>query len=180
MATPTGGRACSSALPCRLAPSPDKRADMHASEAAHRSRGMHAARVRQTGAAAAPQLIPHAACPNPAGEVPGNGLDDDGNGLVDDVFGYDFVKNVGSMTVTATADYDHGTRVAGGAACCCSCSALLQHLQPVQPALHHSTSHLTVELLGRALVARGCQHWVCHAAIPGWGHGPTRCCCWQG
>ena len=47
-----------------------------------------------------------------AGEIPGNGVDDDGNGYVDDVSGYDFVNR--------DADPDdndaHGTHVAGSVA----------------------------------------------------------------
>jgi subtilisin family serine protease len=42
-------------------------------------------------------------------EIPGNGLDDDGNGLVDDVFGYDFVDED-----SVPEDlFGHGTHVAG-------------------------------------------------------------------
>ena len=43
------------------------------------------------------------------GEIPGNGIDDDGNGFVDDVHGYDFVNNDGDPM----DDYSHGTHVAG-------------------------------------------------------------------
>ncbi|MEM9828539.1 MAG: S8 family peptidase [Planctomycetota bacterium] len=44
-----------------------------------------------------------------AGEIPGNGIDDDGNGFVDDVSGYDFVDND-----TRPDDVGgHGTHVAG-------------------------------------------------------------------
>ena len=43
------------------------------------------------------------------GEIPGNGLDDDGNGLVDDVHGYDFVNNDGDPN----DDHSHGTHCAG-------------------------------------------------------------------
>jgi subtilisin family serine protease len=43
------------------------------------------------------------------GEVPGNGIDDDGNGYVDDVHGYDFVDNDG----TPQDANGHGTHVAG-------------------------------------------------------------------
>lgn len=42
-------------------------------------------------------------------EIPGNNKDDDGNGFIDDVHGYDFTKNSGNL-------YDstgHGTHVAG-------------------------------------------------------------------
>lgn len=43
------------------------------------------------------------------GEIPGNGHDDDGNGFVDDVHGYDFVNNDGDPM----DDNGHGTHVAG-------------------------------------------------------------------
>ena len=43
------------------------------------------------------------------GEIPGNGVDDDGNGFVDDVHGYDFVNNDGDPF----DDEGHGTHVAG-------------------------------------------------------------------
>lgn len=45
------------------------------------------------------------------GEIPGNGIDDDGNGYIDDVHGYNFTDNKGSITFSA--DYMHGTHVAG-------------------------------------------------------------------
>lgn len=45
------------------------------------------------------------------GEIAGNGVDDDGNGLVDDVYGWDFAGNNSSL-FDGTAD-DHGTHVAG-------------------------------------------------------------------
>ncbi|TMQ61372.1 MAG: hypothetical protein E6K78_12875 [Candidatus Eisenbacteria bacterium] len=60
-----------------------------------------------------------------AGEIPGNGIDDDGDGYVDDVIGWDFVTAAGGGGVTcldvdcAGADNDpndgtgHGTHVAG-------------------------------------------------------------------
>jgi subtilisin family serine protease/subtilisin-like proprotein convertase family protein len=43
------------------------------------------------------------------GETPGNGVDDDGNGWVDDVFGADFANNDGNPM----DDNNHGTHVAG-------------------------------------------------------------------
>jgi subtilisin family serine protease len=43
------------------------------------------------------------------GEVPGNGLDDDGDGIVDDVHGADFVNGDGDPS----DDNGHGTHVAG-------------------------------------------------------------------
>ena len=44
-----------------------------------------------------------------AGEVANNGIDDDGNGFVDDIHGYDFVNRDGSPL----DDNGHGTHVAG-------------------------------------------------------------------
>lgn len=54
-----------------------------------------------------PDLAPNV-WTNPA-EIPGNGLDDDGNGHIDDVHGYDFAN----FTPTMTDSSDHGTHVAG-------------------------------------------------------------------
>jgi subtilisin family serine protease len=45
------------------------------------------------------------------GETAGNGRDDDGNGLVDDIYGWDFANN--DNTVFDGAGDDHGTHVAG-------------------------------------------------------------------
>lgn len=45
------------------------------------------------------------------GEIPGNGIDDDGNGYIDDVYGWDFDGNDNS-TYDGSQD-DHGTHVAG-------------------------------------------------------------------
>lgn len=45
------------------------------------------------------------------GEIPGNGLDDDGNGYKDDVYGWDFDGN-NNTVFDGTAD-DHGSHVAG-------------------------------------------------------------------
>jgi subtilisin family serine protease len=42
------------------------------------------------------------------GEIPGNGIDDDGNGYVDDVYGYGFGDNTGTIF-----PHPHGTHVAG-------------------------------------------------------------------
>ena len=44
-----------------------------------------------------------------AGEIAGNGIDDDLNGFVDDVYGYDFINNDGNPM----DDNSHGTHVAG-------------------------------------------------------------------
>jgi len=45
------------------------------------------------------------------GEVAGNGIDDDGNGYADDVYGWDFAAN--NKTVFDGISDDHGTHVAG-------------------------------------------------------------------
>jgi subtilisin family serine protease len=44
-----------------------------------------------------------------AGEIPGNGIDDDGNGFIDDVYGYDFANNDGDPM----DGHSHGTHCAG-------------------------------------------------------------------
>jgi len=49
------------------------------------------------------------------GEIPGDGLDNDGNGYIDDVNGYDFVLNNNDPNPNVTSN-DHGTHVAGIAA----------------------------------------------------------------
>jgi subtilisin family serine protease len=46
------------------------------------------------------------------GEIPGNGIDDDGNGLIDDVRGWDYINNDNNPM----DDNSHGTHVAGIAA----------------------------------------------------------------
>lgn len=45
------------------------------------------------------------------GEIPDNGVDDDGNGYVDDIYGWNFVDNNGKINFSS--DRDHGTHVAG-------------------------------------------------------------------
>ncbi|MCX7921402.1 MAG: S8 family serine peptidase [Clostridia bacterium] len=48
------------------------------------------------------------------GETAGNGIDDDGNGFVDDVHGWDFYHDDGTVYDTDYESYDnHGTHVAG-------------------------------------------------------------------
>lgn len=46
------------------------------------------------------------------GEIPGNGKDDDGNGYVDDIYGYNFVDN-GDITWALSGDDGHGTHTSG-------------------------------------------------------------------
>jgi thermitase len=49
------------------------------------------------------------------GEIPGNGLDDDGNDLVDDVHGWDFAEDDNTLLDAPPhfSGFDHGTHVAG-------------------------------------------------------------------
>jgi len=47
------------------------------------------------------------------GEIPGNGIDDDGNGFVDDVHGWDFRDNDNDPTDTSATCSGHGTHTAG-------------------------------------------------------------------
>lgn len=48
------------------------------------------------------------------GETPGNGIDDDGNGYIDDVYGYDFAADLGGSNDNNPMGIDsHGTHVAG-------------------------------------------------------------------
>jgi large repetitive protein len=49
------------------------------------------------------------------GEAPGNGIDDDGNGFVDDVHGWDFGDDDDTLFEpdASVVGYDHGTHVAG-------------------------------------------------------------------
>lgn len=56
-----------------------------------------------------PDLAPNAGT-NP-GEIPGNNIDDDANGYIDDVYGWDFANN--DNTVFDSVRDDHGTHVAG-------------------------------------------------------------------
>ena len=45
-------------------------------------------------------------------EVPGNGVDDDGNGYVDDIYGFNFATN-GEISWDQSGDVGHGTHCAG-------------------------------------------------------------------
>lgn len=46
------------------------------------------------------------------GEIPGNHIDDDGNGYIDDIYGWDFYNNDATVFDSEVHD-DHGTHVAG-------------------------------------------------------------------
>ena len=47
------------------------------------------------------------------GEIPGNKIDDDGNGFVDDVYGFNFVDNNANINWDNPDDSGHGTHCAG-------------------------------------------------------------------
>ncbi|PIV83086.1 MAG: hypothetical protein CO150_09795 [Nitrospirae bacterium CG_4_9_14_3_um_filter_53_35] len=47
------------------------------------------------------------------GEIPGNGMDDDGNGFIDDVHGWDFAHDDSDPSDTDAACGGHGTHTAG-------------------------------------------------------------------
>jgi len=47
------------------------------------------------------------------GEIPGNGIDDDGNGYIDDVYGYNFVDNNANINWLNPDDSGHGCHCAG-------------------------------------------------------------------
>jgi subtilisin family serine protease len=46
-------------------------------------------------------------------EIPGNGIDDDLNGYIDDVYGWDFYSNDAEINDEPNHDYFHGTHIAG-------------------------------------------------------------------
>lgn len=47
------------------------------------------------------------------GEIPGNGVDDDGNGFIDDYYGFNFVENNANLNWENPDDSGHGTHCAG-------------------------------------------------------------------
>ena len=49
---------------------------------------------------------------SPAGEIPGNGIDDDGNGIKDDVYGANFLA-FGRVRGDPYDRHGHGTHCAG-------------------------------------------------------------------
>ena len=63
------------------------------------------------------------------GEVAGNGIDDDGNGKIDDVNGWDFVADSGNVTEVLVGD-SHGTHVAGIIAAAHSGDGLIKGVAP--------------------------------------------------
>ena len=65
--------------------------------------------VIDTGILSTPSLI-HALAKNSGEEL--NGVDDDGNGLIDDLFGYNFIENTGNI-LDLGATMSHGSSCAG-------------------------------------------------------------------
>lgn len=49
-------------------------------------------------------------------EIAGDGIDNDGNGIIDDVYGADVVLSIGDVTPYNRNESDHGTQVAGAIA----------------------------------------------------------------
>lgn len=47
------------------------------------------------------------------GEIPGDGIDNDNNGYVDDIYGYNFSGNTGKISWNKSGDTGHGSHVAG-------------------------------------------------------------------
>ena len=48
-----------------------------------------------------------------AKEIPGNGIDDDNNGYIDDIYGYNFFNNSPNISWNVEGDSGHGTHCAG-------------------------------------------------------------------
>ena len=65
--------------------------------------------IIDSGIVSTPSLI-HALAKNRGEEL--NGLDDDGNGLIDDLFGYNFVENTGNI-LDRSKTTSHGSCCAG-------------------------------------------------------------------
>ncbi len=81
-------------------------ADIDAEEAWNITTGSKSCAVIDTGVDYNHPDLANNMWKNP-GEIPGNGIDDDGNGYVDDIYGYDFANNDNDPFD------DHGTHVAG-------------------------------------------------------------------
>lgn len=85
-------------------------ADIDAPEAwdAHVGNSKVIVAVIDTGVDMAHEDLANNIWQNP-GEIPANGIDDDGNGYIDDVYGYDFINRDSDPY----DDHGHGTHVAG-------------------------------------------------------------------
>jgi subtilisin family serine protease len=108
------------------------------------------------------------------GEVPGNGIDDDHNGYVDDVHGYDFANDDSDPM----DDNGHGTRVAGilGAAGDNGqgIAGVAWHVQIMAVKFMHADGSSTITDAIRALdyaVAMGAR--VSNSSWGGWDHSPA-------
>jgi len=89
------------------------RADIHAPEAWDLTHGdpNQVVAIIDTGCQVSHPDLAANIWTNP-GEIEGNGIDDDGNGYVDDIHGWDFFNNDNSVFDPADGD-SHGTHVAG-------------------------------------------------------------------
>jgi subtilisin family serine protease len=97
------------------------------------------------------------------GEVPGNGIDDDSNGFVDDVYGYDFAGDRNGVNDSDPMDIDdHGTHVAGTIAavgnnatgvCGVNWNARVMALKSFRPDLYLYDSD-SIEAIGYAVMMK--------------------------
>ena len=68
--------------------------------------------VIDTGVDYTQEELTNAIWTNP-GEVAGDGIDNDGNGYIDDVYGWDFYNDKSFSIESSSTEYDHGTHIAG-------------------------------------------------------------------
>ncbi|HHV54224.1 MAG TPA: S8 family serine peptidase [Firmicutes bacterium] len=97
--------------PLGLSGTPDADIDMPEAWGIHQASGSIVVAVIDTGIFIDHPELAGQIWTNP-GEIPDNGVDDDGNGYVDDVHGWDFFNNDNTVFDLADGD-EHGTHVAG-------------------------------------------------------------------
>jgi subtilisin family serine protease len=108
-----------------------------------------------------------------AGEIPDNGLDDDANGLIDDVYGWDFGDGDHDPSDDAPSVAGHGTHTAGtvvgdGSAGICTGAAPGASLVPVKIFTSAGTSSLARIWAGQQYcVERGCRIITMSAGLKG-------------
>ncbi len=120
------------------------------------------------------------------GEIPGNGIDDDDNGFLDDVWGYDFAADRFGDNDSDPMDIDsHGTHVAGIMAavgdnatgvCGVSWNARIMALKGFRPDLHIYDSDC-IEAIDYAVMMkrdRGVNVVAINASFGGGGENPLQ------